>query len=139
VAVAEEPEPEPVVESESIVAVDEVTEEIEESEPLVEAVTTVATFEPEPVIVPTEEEVIATKPSYNVSQQEKMFVADEEYETDVPQVIEEEVITEEVETCAGGTHPDADGCCPGETLMSADDGSVACCSFDTGECFPPMF
>lgn len=139
VAVVEEPEPEPVVESESIVVVDEVTEEIEESEPLVEAVTTVATFEPEPVIVPTEEEVIATKPSYNVSQQEKMFVADEEYETDAPQVISEEVITEEVETCAGGASPDADGCCPGETLMSADDGSMACCSFDTGECFPPMF
>lgn len=134
-----EPLPEPVAVEETPEVIVEEAEEVEESEPLVEAVTTVATFEPEPVIVPTEEEVIATKPSYNVSQQEKMFIADEEYETDAPQVISEDVVTEEVESCAGGASPDADGCCPGETLMYADDGSVACCAFDTGECFPPMF
>ena len=44
--------------------------------------TTSGSEEPEPVIVPTEEEVLATKPAYGVSQQEKMFVADDNYETE---------------------------------------------------------
>lgn len=128
-----EEEPEVVAEPEVVqpVAVEE--EEVVEEEYVPETFP-IATPEPEPIIIPTEEEVIASKPAYNVSQQEKMFMADAEYETDEP-----EVITEEVETCAGGAMPDEDGCCPGETLMGADDGSFACCSLDTGECFPPMY
>ncbi len=50
--------------------------------------------EPKPVI-PTEEEILAKKPSYNVSQNEKMFVADPKYETDeVAEDVVEEVIEE---------------------------------------------
>ena len=43
----------------------------------------VATYEPEKPRIPTEAEVLATKPGYNVSQNEKMFVAESDYDTDV--------------------------------------------------------
>ncbi len=41
--------------------------------------------------IPTAEEVLASKPAYNVSQNEKMFVAAPEYETDVVAQPEEEI------------------------------------------------
>jgi hypothetical protein len=71
-----EPEPEPVVEPEP-----ETPAVAVESEPVSVAVEppvklrTVATFVPEKAPIPTEEEVLARKPGYNVSQQEKMFVS----------------------------------------------------------------
>lgn len=67
------------------------------------------------------------KPAYNVSQQENMFVAGTGYETD-----------NDFSECAGGALPDVNGCCPGETFSTMSDGTYACCSDDTGECFPPL-
>lgn len=108
---------------------------------VIPTVPTVSPFlDDEPVVIPSEEEVLASKPAYNVSQQEKMFVADTEYETDAPTVVsaQETVITEEVDTCADGNAPDMDGCCTGETLTDMGDGTFACCAESNGECFPPM-
>ena len=81
----------PVVPAEPAVVPDVVPEPV----PVTPAVpvTVAVEFEPEvvpvtPVVeepvkkVPTEEEVLASKPAYNVSQNEKMFVAGPEYETD---------------------------------------------------------
>ena len=42
----------------------------------------VAEPEPEPVVVEAAEDILARKPAYNVSQNENMFVADEEYDTE---------------------------------------------------------
>jgi hypothetical protein len=101
----------------------------------------------EKIIVPTEEEVLMDKPVYGVSQQEKMFVADDNYETETvvesveptiiraPQDTEQVVVEEEVDVCAGGDAPD---CCPGEEFVLLPDGERACCAESTGECFPPM-
>ena len=106
--------------------------------------------EPEPVIVPTEEEVLATKPAYGVSQQEKMFVADDNYETETvvesveptiiraPQDTEQVVVEESVDVCSDGNAPDRYGCCAGEEFVLLPDGEQACCAESTGECFPPM-
>ena len=100
---------------------------------LVDAVEVAEEVVPEPVKkIPSEAEILAAKPAYNVSQNEKMFVADPEYETDV-------VEQEEIETCANGDAPDADGCCAGEYLTDVGGGEYACCAEETGECFPPMF
>ena len=141
-------EPEPVVESEPVPVVDTVTEPVSEPEsvPVAESVV----VEPAPVVepdvsvvvnpdvviepdIPTEEEILASKPAYGVSQQDKMFVASPEYET--AEVVE----TETIETCSDGNAPDADGCCAGESLSQLPNGQLACCSETTGECFPPMF
>ena len=135
--------------------------------------------ESQPVKRSAEEEIMAKKPAYNVSQNEKMFVADEEYETedlvvnedifvdgdyeavdvtmDAPiirpqsqvvneslpqaehQLVTQEVFaeTEEIDTCADGNAPDADGCCAGEELTDVD-GEYMCCAIGTDDCFPPM-
>ncbi len=77
-------------------------------------------------------DVVVDKPVYNVSQNEKMFVAAPEYDTDV-------AVQEEIETCADGAAPDADGCCAGEELADMGDGTLMCCAIGTDECFPPMF
>ena len=106
--------------------------------------------EEEPVVVPTEEEVLATKPAYGVSQQEKMFVADDNYETETvvesveptiiraPQYTEQVVMEESVDVCSDGNAPDSYGCCAGEEFVLLPDGERACCAESTGECFPPM-
>lgn len=98
-------------------------------------------------------EIIASKPVYNVSQQEKMFVADEEYETDAVDTVEEAVVVDapvvdysepvvvgatdaddvEQEVCSDGNAPDMNGCCAGETFVDG-----LCCADGTDECFPPM-
>ena len=88
---------------------------------------TVVATPPKPII-----DMVVDKPAYNVSQNEKMFVAAPEYETDV-------VAQEEIETCADGAAPDADGCCAGEELVDMGDGTLMCCAIGTDECFPPMF
>ncbi|MBR5153231.1 MAG: hypothetical protein IKW57_00335 [Alphaproteobacteria bacterium] len=129
--VAEEVEPEPVVMVEteepvvSVPVVDtaEIVEDVE-PEPVVvtpaQPVASIPEVQPEPVVVtpdpvveepvkkiPTEAEILASKPSYNVSQNEKMFVADENYETDdaqeeVIQEIPEMVVNKPAVTVGGG-------------------------------------
>lgn len=122
--------------------------------------------EPEPTKIPTEEEILASKPAYGVSQNENMFVAAPEYETETdvvvteeiapvveqqvtsetfeevveftePDIISEEVVTEE-EMCADGNAPDSNGCCSGEEFVLFPDGERACCIAGTDECFPPL-
>ena len=75
--------------------------------------------------VPVVESVpVIDKPVYNVSQQEKMFVAAPDYETDD-------------KVCADGNMPDADGCCSGESLTEVN-GEFVCCADGTDQCFPPI-
>ena len=98
--------------------------------------------------IKTVAEIIASKPAYNVSQNEKMFVADAEYETDdaeyyddpapVVDMAQPTVVQEVAETCADGNAPDADGCCAGEELVD-NGGEYMCCAIGTNDCFPPMF
>ena len=153
-------EPESVsVEPEPVVAVSEVVEVIPETidvdvapvavvvepaavvvedSPFLEpepAITKIATYEPEPVRIPSEEEVIASKPGYNVSQNEKMFVAAPDYDTETVVDFDEYAEEDSVPTCEGGAAPDSLGCCPGENYTYTDDGFM-CCSAD--ECFPPL-
>lgn len=137
---------EPVVEPEPIVVPDPAPVVVPEPEPEPEPVVEIPEPEPvsvikslryveedeEPIVLETEEEILAKKPAYGVSQNENMFVAAPEYETEN---IEQEVI----ETCADGQLPDSDGCCTGEFLTVLDDGAYACCVDGTDECFPPMF
>ena len=137
--IAIEPEPITVVESEPVVIEPEPTPvvmptPVVEDSPFLtfEPVTPIAKYEPEPVKIPSEEEVIASKPGYNVSQNEKMFVASPEYDTDTLVVDGEEP---EIPLCEGGAAPDSLGCCPGESYQYTDDGFM-CCSAD--ECFPPL-
>lgn len=73
-----EPEPEPVDTPETL------AEQVPAADVVVESVavtTPVSSTEPKPEI-PTEEEILASKPAYNVSQNENMFVADENYDTE---------------------------------------------------------
>ena len=97
----EEPEPEPVVEEPAPVEIPEpepvtepepepvdtpetVAEQVPVADVVVESVavtTPVSSTEPKPEI-PTEEEILASKPAYNVSQNENMLVADENYDTE---------------------------------------------------------
>lgn len=112
VAAEPEPEPEPLpVVSVEFAAPDVVS--APEPEP-----------EPEPVVA-SEAEVVMAKPAYNVSQQENMFVASDDYDTDVP-------------TCEGGAMPDESGCCPGEVATDLGVGTIACCQEYGDECYPPM-
>ena len=161
--VVPEPEPEPVVESEPepVVAQEEPVsvEPVEIIVPVeMSVVNTVPTVVPEPEVVKveTEEEILAKKPAYGVSQNEKMFVADEYFETDRlgATVSEDEVVVvdmydtpiirpneqvEEVLMCDGGAEPDRFGCCPGESYVQIDNGGFVCCPDDGGDCFPPLY
>ena len=79
-----EPEPEPVVVPEPEPAVEpEPADVVIESIDIIPDDTVVAT-EPEQHI-PTEAEILASKPAYNVSQNENMFVAAPEYDTETLQ------------------------------------------------------
>ncbi len=151
-------EPEPAVSKPEPVAVETVAAVVEmvpvTAEPVTKPVVAPIEMPTSPFVsdevvtkkIPTEAEILASKPAYNVSQQEKMFVAevaeleyvDEPVAMPEPAVVTESV-DEGVEMCAGGVAPDTDGCCPGEYLTDMDDGSVACCADGTDECFPPMF
>lgn len=104
---------------------------------------------PEPKSVPVETpflsepvpdpEPVVNKPAYNVSQQENMFVASPDYETDADEYMQTETFGYEDDgvTCSDGRAPDAFGCCSGEVFTDMGDGTAACCSGN--ECFPPMF
>lgn len=141
-------EPVQIVQSDVVVPIeatpeptDDVTNTVEENSESPFLSDETVTKEPtEPLV-----DILLKKPVYNVSQNEKMFVADPEYETDVvaetaaPVQIDEPVQQETVETCADGQAPDVDGCCSGEELVDMGDGTVACCAVGTDECFPPMF
>lgn len=124
-AVPVEVTPEPIDEVQEVVAEPVITP-VESESPFLSDETVVAT-PPKPIV-----DMVVDKPAYNVSQNEKMFVADPEYETDV-------VEQEEIETCVNGDAPDADGCCAGEELVDMGDGTLMCCAIGTDECFPPMF
>ncbi|MFQ6739579.1 MAG: hypothetical protein ACLRFJ_02855 [Alphaproteobacteria bacterium] len=67
---------------------------------------------------------VVDKPSYNVSQNENMFVSESDY------------LSETSETCPDGTSPDRYGCCAGEEYTDLGDG-FGCCA--DGECYPPLF
>lgn len=41
-------------------------------------------------------------------------------------------------TCDGGTAPDKNGCCPGETYTDMGDAGMNCCPDSGGDCFPPI-
>lgn len=162
------PDPEPVVASEQSKPDDSVVVPVVEIEPEPVPVVVpepVPVMEPEPVadetpfitpepvadaparVIPTDEEIMASKPGYNVSQQENMFVADDGYETET--LLDNTVTTsgagvtdvpsnaDDAAVCANGGAPDNFGCCPGEIYTNNGNGQFMCCSAD--ECFPPMF
>ncbi|MBD5400289.1 hypothetical protein HDR61_00875 [bacterium] len=144
-----EPEPEPVmpVIDETIPVtpvVPEPVQEIAEPEPDTPFLTEPEPEpEPEPIIAP-----IVNKPVYNAgAQNENMFVAADNYDTDTvaaPSVYEDTVVTatqyESADvTCEDGTVPDGNGCCTGEVYTDTGGNGMACCSAATGECYPPMF
>lgn len=121
-------EPEPVsVEPEPVVVEPDTT--AQSAQPVAES-----PFLSEPVAQP---EPIINKPAYNVSQQENMFVAAPDYETDVEYSQTETVDDTNAPTCSDGGAPDMYGCCAGEEFTDMGDGTAACCNGD--ECFPPMF
>ncbi len=137
------PQPQPMMPAP--VDIPEPAEVVPQPIPVVEAqpepvIQPVPVSTPQPVsqpekTIPTEEEIIASKPGYNVSQQEKMFVADNGYETDV-KYVDDTLVENNVETCSDGKAPDMYGCCSGEEYTDIGDG-YACCAGD--ECFPPLF
>lgn len=138
-----EPEPVPVtapVQQDTVVVEPEpVVVEVEDEGPFIQPINQPEPIaEPEPVI-PTEEEIIASKPAYNVSQNEKMFVAAPEYETDMPYYEEEEYGSDEMPLCPDGAEPDMNGCCAGEIYTDMGDAGFNCCPETGGDCFPPLF
>ena len=128
----EEPVPLPAIEPEPVVPTKPV------SDISIESVTvSVPVVEPEPVVIPTEEEVLASKPSYNVSQNEKMFVAAPEYDTET--IYEETTVeAENLPMCPDGTAPDVNGCCAGEIYTNLGEAGFNCCPETGGDCFPPL-
>lgn len=152
--------PEPIVEPEPVAIVD--AEPVVES-PFVE-LRTIADYEPEKQSIPSEEEILARKPGYSVSQQDKMFVASPDYNTDampapainenvaysmdldvqpmpatdmVPEIVASEVTeTSDDISCSDGAPADENGCCRGEEYMYTADGYMCCAN---GDCFPPLF
>lgn len=117
-------EPEPVIE-------EVVQETVIEQKPMVEPVAP-PYEEPAPVIE-SEEEIIASKPAYNVSQNEKMFVADTGYEES------DMYVNEELPLCPDGAEPDVNGCCAGEVYTDLGAAGFNCCPISGGDCFPPLF
>jgi len=151
-----EPEPAPVPEpaapviDETIPAVPVVPEPAEAAPAALPDETpfiTEPTPEPEPA-----KPVVVNKPAYNAgSQNENMFVADVDYDTDVAPVAaaaepmpaqteyQETVEMQSGPVCDDGTAPTADGCCGDEIYTNISGGAYACCSESTGDCYPPLF
>ncbi len=143
--------PEPVVEPEVLEStLPEVMEQIPSNEPEAAVpvadvtVETVVSYpapvvEEEPIVpVQTEDEILTSKPSYNVSQNENMFVAAPEYDTEVINNTNS-ANYEDLPTCPDGTAPDVNGCCTGEVLTDMGDMGFNCCPQAGGDCFPPLF
>ena len=79
-----EPEPEPVAQFEPETVVLE-PQPVQDADVVIESVNVTPPApvnEPEPVVVESEEDILASKPAYNVSQNENMFVADSNYDTE---------------------------------------------------------
>ena len=159
-----EPEPEPVIVDAPVVVVEPTDTAVPVTK--VPVRTAPSLPEPEPVVFETEEEILAKKPAYGVSQNEAMFVADDSFETDrvAPVEVQEELdvvefadtpvvsvdapeyeyeysddyMVEEVPMCEGGAPTDRFGCCPGETYTQIDNGGFVCCPDAGGDCFPPL-
>ncbi len=149
-------EPEPVVVEPEPVVIEPEPQPAPVDETADVAVTTVEAESPfltEPVEKPKIEPIkisidpIVNKPEYNVSQQEKMFVADPEYETDTPVDNNQNVVypdeapvsDSDGAVCSDGALPDANGCCGGEVFTDMENGTFACCQpVEGGECFAPM-
>ena len=123
-------QPEPAAVEPEPVAVEQEPVEIVVESPFV-TLEPMPTYEPEPAKVPSEEEVIANKPGYNVSQNEKMFVASEDYDTEMVYSDDSDAPVSE---CEGGVAPNSLGCCPGENYTYTEDGFMCC---NAVECFPP--
>jgi len=159
--VEEVSEPEPAPEPTEPVVADEPQEPVvnepeptvaePEPEPMPEPQDTQVAPEPEPQPEPEPEPaapVVVNKPAYNAgAQNEKMFVAADNYDTDVAEPVvayEETTTVQQYETnnsgqmCDDGTAPDGNGCCSGEVYTDLGDNGYACCSQATGDCFPPL-
>ncbi|MDE5615742.1 MAG: hypothetical protein K2I81_02840, partial [Alphaproteobacteria bacterium] len=148
--IAPEPEPEPMpaapIVDETIPAIPVVAEPA--PQPIAEE--TPFLSEPEPAPEPVKP-VVVNKPVYNAgSQNDNMFIAGDDYDTDVvvapapvaaPMVPEyqETVALQEDIVCDDGAAPSADGCCGDEVYTNIGGGAYACCSQSSGECYPPMF
>ncbi len=121
-----EPEPEPapvVVEPEPVPEpVDVIVS------PFIDTPSAEPVAEPEPEPAP----VVVNKPEYNVSQNENMFVAAPEYDT-------ETIVQAEESQCYDGNPPNQYGCCTGEFYTDMEDGTYMCCTEDGSECFEPLY
>ena len=83
---------------------------------------------------------MASKPAYNVSQNEKMFIADPEYDTETLYSTETTTtVDENMPMCPDGTAPDVNGCCTGEVYTDMGEMGFNCCPESGGDCFPPLF
>ena len=122
-----------VAETEQTVAVEQDEIDTPAVLPEPESVPVETPFLTEPVPEP---EPIANKPVYNVSQQENMFVASSDYETDADEYSDVDTMTGQP-VCSDGRAPDSLGCCTGEHFTDMGNGTAACCN--DSECFPPMF
>ncbi len=143
------PQPQPVapVIDDTIPAIPVVPEPADTAQPELPVETPFIT-EPEPEPEPVKP-VVVNKPAYNAgSQNENMFVADEDYDTDVAPVAapapveaeyQETVEVQSGPVCDDGTTPTGDGCCGDELYTDIGGGSYACCSESTGDCYPPLF
>lgn len=153
-----EPEPEPVVDD-NVPAIP--VPVVLDPEPAPIKIESPFFTEPEPEPEPVKKPVIVNKPAYNAgSLNDNMFVAAADYDTDVvvtpasvesapgeempdtPIPAEDYQETVDVQNdimCDDGTLPTADGCCGDEMYTDMGDGSYACCSDTSGQCFPPMF
>ena len=91
--IEQEPMPEPVVIEAELVPVEPTEVVVPVSTPVLNTVPTIVP-EPEVVKVETEAEILAKKPAYGVSQNDAMFVASDDFETDRlgPAVTEEDVV-----------------------------------------------
>lgn len=48
------------------------------------------------------------------------------------------VANQDILTCEGGGTPDMNGCCPGETFTTDDNGNNCCLDSASGECYEPL-
>ena len=129
-------EPEPVVEPAPVVEEEPATVADVVVEPVASVPAAPVVEEPAPV-VPTEEEILASKPSYNVSQNEKMFVASSDYDTETVYNAPSNAMVD-LPMCPDGTAPDVNGCCAGEVYTDMGEMGFNCCPQEGGDCFPPL-